>query len=536
MSERTTVLIPFLNGGNERWLEETIASIPAGSKYIVARNDGEMAEAMNAALERIDTEFLIAFGGDDLFFPNTLDILESLAWNADVCYPSMILTEEDGRTALGEFPAQPFCPRRLERWNYVTGASLVRTEIAKKVGGWRQLKGLEDWEFMVRVSQAGGRFKPVPEAKFIYRQVAGSRNKMLSEDAWDKEGWRSYLGITPTPVKATFYCQATPATTYWRCQLPAKHLPAQVLPEVTLVHDGEYLELADHEETAVFQFAGDKMRALVATVMLPSLGVRTIVETDDNYLVSAPQRKKQGWGYKLGSDVHTIEGHRLIVEKVDAVIVTTEFLARQYRKVNPNVYVCPNQIEPSDWPGLEKPDDGVFRVGWFASKSHGPDAKLVRQALDWASKQDGVEVVTMGLDPWPRSAFRRTHIPWSNDLPTYWKMMQLLDVGLAPVVENPWSLCRSDLKALEYGMAGALPILSDVAPYEGWSDWDRCCTAGTARDFLRKVQWAVAHRDDVRALALDCREHILKERTVERNIWRWEEAIAGDGEQAKAAA
>lgn len=530
MSNRTTVIVPFLNGNNEDYLAATLRSVPYGTLWIVARNDGEMAQAMNEALAKVDTEFVCAFGADDLFHHDTLDMLESVGWDGDVMYPTMILTQEDGETPIGAYPATPFCPYRLQRWNFVTGASLLRTSKVREIGGWRQLKGLEDWELMVRLSAAGARFKPVPEATFRYRQVPGSRNKMLGKDNMTKESWREYLGIEPDPVKATFYCQATPATTYWRCQLPARYLPAQVLPEVTVTNDGTYVELMDHEGAAVFQFPGDAMRDIVATQMLPFLRERSIVEVDDNYLVSAPQRKQQGWHMRIGEGAHTVEQHRRTVEGSSAVIVTTEFLARSYRKVNPNVYICPNQIDPSDWPTAEKKDDGVLRFGWWASRSHKPDIPLVTRAMEWASRQPNVEVVTMGLDPGWR--FARRQIPWSNDMATYWRMMvENVDVGLAPIVPNPWSNCRSDLKALEYGMAGALPIVSTEAPYSEWQDGERCLTAADAKEFLHKVKWCVQHRDEVKQLAADAKKYVLEERTMEHNIWRWHEAIDGTNDE-----
>lgn len=533
MNARTTVLIPFLEGNNEDYLKQTIQSIPYGVPYIVARNTGEMAEAMNEALTAIDTEFLMTFGADDVLLDGCVEMLESLAWDADVCYPSMILTTEDLQGYLGTFQAQPFCPQRLHRWNFVSGGSLLRTEKVREVGGWRQLRGLEDWELYVRMCDAGARFKPVPECAFVYRQVEGSRNKGLSGS---KEDWRADLGIEPEPVQATFYYQATPQTTYWRCQLPARYLPAVCIPEVEVHADEEHLHLPDQEgDVAVFQFPGDQFRAAVTALVMPAAGVRTIVETDDNYLTSARHRKRQGWVRTPDQGPHSLQGHAWIVGRCNAVIVTTESLARQYRKVNPNVYVCPNQIEPSDWAQTEKLDDGVLRIGWFASRSHSRDAPLVARALEWAAGQKDVEIVTMGLDPsWK---FPRRHVPWSNDLGTYWRMMtELLDVGVAPIVETPWSVCRSDLKALEYAHAGALPILSESPPYGDWKDGEGCWKATDAKGFLDRIRWCVQHRDEVKQMAARAREYVLAERTVEKNIWRWQEAIAGDGEQAKAAA
>jgi hypothetical protein len=218
------------------------------------------------------------------------------------------------------------------------------------------------------------------------------------------------------------------------------------------------------------------------------------------------------------------------------VIVTTEHLAKRYRKFNPNVFVCPNQIDPADWPTrgdtlrlgdnrqFDK-DDGIFRVGWFASPSHKDDAQLVRRALTWAGDQKDVQVVFMGMIPrWAYDIKNVAVIPWSNDPGVYRQVIQWLDVGLAPVIETPWSVCRSDLKALEYGVSSAVPVLSDVEPYKGYHGPG--FKARTPAEFLNHVRWLVQHRDEAAALGAEARDYVLKERTMEKNVHLWRDALS----------
>ena len=209
---------------------------------------------------------------------------------------------------------------------------------------------------------------------------------------------------------------------------------------------------------------------------------------------------------------------------VDGIIVTTPTLGKRYRKFNPNIYVCPNQIDPADW-NLSQPseDDDVLRIGWFASPSHVQDIPRIRAALEWASGQPGVEVVTMGLNPgWK---FKRRHIPWSNDMGVYRTALGQLDIGLAPVVETPWSVCRSDLKLLEYGMSETAAICSEAIPYQGYEGAH--LRAKNSKEFLHHVKRLVKNRDEVKALAKENKEYVLAKRTIAGNIDRWQEAING---------
>ena len=80
-------------------------------------------------------------------------------------------------------------------------------------------------------------------------------------------------------------------------------------------------------------------------------------------------------------------------------------------------------------------------------------------------------------------------------------------------------------------MAGAMPLLSSEAPYSDWTDGERCLTAGDAKEFFHKVKWCVEHRDEVKQLAADAKAYVLEERTMQHNIWRWQEAIDGTNDE-----
>jgi hypothetical protein len=335
-----------------------------------------------------------------------------------------------------------------------------------------------------------------------------------------------FAPLHATDLKATFYCQATPVTTYLRCSLPARYLPGKVLRECVYAQDDEDYWFPLHEGAAVFQFAGDAFWAAMVHG-LQDKGHRVLMEADDNYFQVAPQMKRTGWDktIKGATKGHSLEGHAKILEWVDGCIVTTEHLAKQYRKRNPNVFVCPNTVDPIDWPQRAKIDDGILRIGWFASNSHVDDGNLVRRALEWASRQPNVEVLSMGFHPDWR--FPHRHIEW-QDLQAYRQALFALDIGVAPIVGTPWALCRSDLKALEYTMGGAALVLSDVAPYSLFTHDENCLKAKTPADFLRCIQYLVQSRDVIKQLAAAGRDYVLTKRTTEAQIHLWREAIEGD--------
>ena len=330
----------------------------------------------------------------------------------------------------------------------------------------------------------------------------------------------------PEDARATWWTGVTPGTTYWRCQIPARHLPGQCLrltkPDI-IEHEDHY-EFPWQRGVAIWQFVGSITRGTVAATMQHQ-GTPILMEVDDNYLVHPEKHGvSSSWIEFMstdGEDWNSVQAHRKYTEWFDGVICSTHWLADQYRKINPNVFVCPNSVDPADWPEPEKPDDGILRIGFAGSTSHRMDANLIQRALKWASEQDNVEVVVMG-DKFFRG-FEYTHLPWTDDLEAYRRSLSILDVGLCPLRDTEWSRAKSDIKAMEYAMAGAMSIVSPTEPYRPW--WSRTMVAGGKRDWEAAVRWCVQNRDEVKQRAAAAKDYVLAERTIQKNIHRWEEAL-----------
>lgn len=335
----------------------------------------------------------------------------------------------------------------------------------------------------------------------------------------------------PSP-RATLYYQGTPATRYWRITIPARFLPGRVHASVELEvrHFIEKRKITFPQlrgDVAILQYPGDNGSALYV-VASESAGKRVFVEVDDNYLEHGDElwMRRAGWDQKIhnrNERAHSVQGHRWIVEHSTGVIVSTRALARAYEKANEHVTICRNSIDPGDWP-LDRPAGGnVFRIGWYASNSHDRDAMMVQKALSWASRQPNVEIVNIGHDPGWR--FGRRQIGWTDSFLALRKELCTLDVGVAPLVMTPLAKYRSDLKALEYAMGGAMPFLQRSEPYWEWEGKEFARTCSSPSEWMDAIKWAVKNRDEVRQRAERARDYVLAERTIGTEIKRWLEAI-----------
>lgn len=334
-----------------------------------------------------------------------------------------------------------------------------------------------------------------------------------------------YPGSEP---RATWFRQQSPGTYFWRCKVPARELPGQVLNFTTMdlaERDGEFV-FPRTKGTVIWQFPGN---ATTGTLMvgLQEAGHRVLMEIDDSYRHVPEYGMYGGWQVEIDRDGNTDnyshEAHAELCKFVDGLIVSTDELADLYSDLNDNIFVCPNSIEPSDWTVSEKPDDGILRIGWGASHSHVTDAPLVRRALKWAADQKDVEVWVFGIGERYKFPGAVKKAPWTDNLTDYRAALSRCDIHICPLYETKWSRYRSDLKALEGAMAGAWPIVSTATPFKTWQDRTMTCT--TAKDWQDAIRWAVRHRDEIPRLAQEAKDYVLAERTISKNIEKWEEAI-----------
>lgn len=337
-------------------------------------------------------------------------------------------------------------------------------------------------------------------------------------------------------VLATWFRQATPGTTYWRCYLPARYLPGQMVPlqpdslSLKTLEDGTELPVLKHADGAlVWQFLGDDARTRIALEMKRQ-GHPTFMEVDDNYLRFAPPLygKNGSWAkthveaMENGTGYST-EMHRKIVPMMDGIICATPNLADEYADWNDNVHVCRNSIDPSDWEDLpERTESEVLRIGYYGSPSHLKDYPRAKKAIKWAASQKDVEIVFIGFSP---PGWTGTVKPWADNLFDARRHLVDIDVGIAPLTRNPWADGKSDIKAMEYAMAGVMPILQDAPPYSPWRDFGWDFMAKTDADWETMIRLVVSERDAVATWAAEAKQYVLEHRTIETEITAWREAL-----------
>lgn len=159
-----------------------------------------------------------------------------------------------------------------------------------------------------------------------------------------------------------------------------------------------------------------------------------------------------------------------LMRRVDAVVVSTPALAAAYSDWAERVLILPNFIDRQHWLPAEPADDEPVVIGYCGTDSHAHDLELIRPALFEIARRYGERVLFkfVGYEPvWaselPGSQGHRFELDYAEFARCLPAMG--LQIALAPLQDNPFNRCKSHIKWLEYAIAGAAGIYSDIEPY-----------------------------------------------------------------------
>lgn len=199
---------------------------------------------------------------------------------------------------------------------------------------------------------------------------------------------------------------------------------------------------------------------------------KLIVDTDDDQ-DSVPLYNQSFQNYHGAAGTpRLIRGQ---YKEADLVTCSTEHLKSQVSKYAKNVAVVQNMVDPRLYTGVrsrqkEPRHQNDIRIYWGGGGGHYDDLLLVKSAL----------LRTFHENPRVKLVFSNFLPDWAVDLPpfrtfmipfvhfnAYPKILKWLcaDIAIAPLVDNMFNASKSNVKYLNYAMAGIPGIYSDLLPY-----------------------------------------------------------------------
>jgi glycosyltransferase involved in cell wall biosynthesis len=234
--------------------------------------------------------------------------------------------------------------------------------------------------------------------------------------------------------------------------------------------------------------------------------------------------------FNIEKNIHYLETFRANFRKADMVTTTTEELAEEFRKINPNTVVLPNLISPQWFPPIPEMNKKEVRIVWQGAAGHYEDLFFIHPVImRILEKHDNVKFVFFG-DYRFKKLFDKcdqSKIEFHNwvSLDAYPYKLSLLngDIGLCPLVDNEFNRSKSAIKWMEYSMVGMATIAANIPPYskvisngntgilcnENEQEWE---------DALDKLIKDKAHRW---AISCQAKDDVLANHNLEKKLHLW---------------
>lgn len=281
--------------------------------------------------------------------------------------------------------------------------------------------------------------------------------------------------------------------------------------------------------------------------LLQEAGKKVVFDNDDTYKPNSGvptnmERVNDKVGKRLSEMNENIEE---FVKQADLVTTTTEFLAKEYRKLNKNVVVIPNQIDPFNYEEPLRNTGNKIRVGIVGSVSSNDDYLNIVDTLDYLKSRDDVEIVVFGLphkdDPkakeirkiykkeldfWDKYADERQ--PFVSMANYYQTLNELrLDLMLIPRQESYFNKCKSNIKYLEASMF-EIPVIAQGftngdSPYDRDLNGKNGFIVKTGHSWIPTVKKLLDDKKLRIRVGKTAKKYVLKHYNIEKNykLWDW---------------
>jgi len=255
-------------------------------------------------------------------------------------------------------------------------------------------------------------------------------------------------------------------------------------------------------------------------------GRALVYETDDDMLAAAPRAP---FHRRLVPNRPIVEW---MLRRADLVTVATPVLARMAGRYNHAVRVVRNAIDPAwyERPGAAPELEGDPRILYTGGLDRSRDYEVCREAVDWvAAGVPGARRFWLGSDDATVRALVDEAQGHAESGPASARALTAIrpGIGLAPVVDDDFGRAQTELRYLEYTMAGAATVASRTmgdGPYDFIRDGVDGILAGDAAEWRSGLERLAGSRTLREEIAGRARELVLAEYDPDARAEEWADA------------
>jgi len=239
----------------------------------------------------------------------------------------------------------------------------------------------------------------------------------------------------------------------------------------------------------------------------------------DDLITNVPLKSARKKVFVAQKDLH--KRFRKGVGLCHRLVVSTGFLAEEYKGYTDEVVIVPNYLERSRWGHLSTPSRRAGRrprVGWAGSITHDGDLAEIIEVVKATAQE--VDWVFFGMCPQEMQPYvKEFHKPVPlDDYPA--KLASLnLDLAVAPLEDVPFNHAKSHLRLLEYGVMGYPVICTDITPYRG--DYPVTRVRNRYKDWVDAIRSHVADMDELARMGDRLRDYVEAHWMLEDNLDVW---------------
>jgi glycosyltransferase involved in cell wall biosynthesis len=233
------------------------------------------------------------------------------------------------------------------------------------------------------------------------------------------------------------------------------------------------------------------------------------------------------------------------IKEADLVTCSTQFLADEYLKLNPNVKVLPNMIDPFFFDEPLRNEGDKVRIGITGSVGLTSDLDVLVPIFRHYENDPRVQLVFFSLNREPSKLIREIYqgeyailesfkdLEWIPlvDVDKYYSTLNelRLDIQIIPRQDNYFNHCKSNIKFLESSML-EIPVIAQgfadgKSPYQvNPKDAEHMLIANTFEDWIKHIEDLIENKDKRREMGAKAREYVEENYDISKKSHLWEQA------------
>lgn len=313
---------------------------------------------------------------------------------------------------------------------------------------------------------------------------------------------------------------------WWRLESVARQINMKTDHEFFVFNSKQWANDIVESDIVVFQMAANPEVILQAQKQ----GARVVYEVDDLLLEDSDRKE-------ITNNPNLVKGMIEGIKLADMVTTTTEQLREKLLQYNKNVIVLPNYIDTLWWgKQMITRRNNEIRIGWAGSNSHAADLEYIAPVMaqimaehknvrfihcgaGGVSGADDVKLM-YGKDllkeiPPDRREF---YFGSSTDLWGFKSKTLHLDIALAPLVDDQFNACKSNIKWQEYSLNGWAGVYSDVGAYD---DIKFAKKAKDEVEFFAEIKYLIENKKERKEMVKKAQQEILDNWTIDNHFMKW---------------